>query len=82
MREATVLFEQARTMVDPEPLRDRMVRFRDLHTENIPIIGVGLRPTLWGSGNRLGNVPEVISASGVYRGWSRPVMHEQLYIKE
>ena len=81
LREATLLFEQARTTVDAELLKDRMVRFRDLQTENIPIIGVGLRRTLWGAHNRLGNVPLVISASGVYRGWSRPVMHEQLFIK-
>ena len=82
LREAAVLFDQARTTAEPELLRDRMERFRDLYTENIPAIGIGLRRTLWGSGNRLGNVPEVISASGVYRGWSRPVMHEQIYIKE
>ena len=80
--EATALFEQAWTTVDPDLLRERMVQFRDLYSENIPAIGIGLRRTLWGAGNRLGNVPEVISDSGVYSGWSRPVMHEQLYIKE
>jgi peptide/nickel transport system substrate-binding protein len=80
--EATALFEEARTTVEPELLRERMIRFRDLYTENIPAIGVGLRRTLWAAHGRLGNVPDEITASGVYRGWSRPVMHEQLYIKE
>lgn len=79
--EATDLLKRAKKTLNADELRELMIGIRNLHTDNIPIIAVGLRPTLWGAHNRLGNVPQTISASGVYRGWSRPVMHEQLFIR-
>ena len=80
--EATRVLHAAENAIDSDEVREHMILLRDVHTENIPIIGIGLRSTMWGSHLRLGNVPDLTTASGVYRGWSRPVMHEQLFIRE
>jgi hypothetical protein len=63
-------------------VRIAMGHARDLNTENVPAIGVGFVYYVWGASTRLGNVPTEGTTSGVYRGWSRPVFHEQIYIKE
>ena len=67
--------------VDSVELREHMIRIRDLHTENVPIIVVGSPLKVWGASVRLGNVPEDVSPLNEHRGWSRPVFHEQLFIR-
>ena len=67
--------------LDPSKLRSNMERVRDLHTEAIPLIITGFAYRVWGHSTRLGNVPVKSTGSSGYRGWSRPIFHEQLYIK-
>ncbi|MCZ6616561.1 MAG: ABC transporter substrate-binding protein [Gammaproteobacteria bacterium] len=82
LREAHTLFMRARTTIDPGRLRELMERARTLYSENIPAIGIGSQYTVWGANRRLGNVPLENTAATVYRGWSRPVMHEQIFVRE
>ena len=79
--EATRHIKAAMTTVDTVEIRRHMERVRDLHTENVPIIVVGSPYHVWGASTRLGNVPKDGTAADVFRGWSRPVFHEQLYFK-
>ncbi len=81
LREATRCIEMALTTVDTARAREYMIRARDLHTENIPVIVVGSAYHVWGASARLGNVPEDGSSADVHRGWGRSVAHEQVYIK-
>ncbi len=82
LHEATRLLHEAMTTIDPDRLRQLMIRFRDLHTENIPIIAIGAPYDLWASGNHLGNVPEECINDDIYRGWGRPIFHEQIFIRK
>ena len=53
-----------------------------IHKDNLIVIGtVGRIPKPHVISNRLGNVPDHITPHNEFRGWSRPVFHEQLYIK-
>lgn len=81
LTEATELMKEAKTTVDPEKLHSKMARVRDLFAENVPVISVGSIYKVWGSNIRLGNVPESASMDDLYYGWSRPIFHEQIYIK-
>jgi peptide/nickel transport system substrate-binding protein len=80
--EATRLIDELGTTVDTALVRKNMARIRDLHAENTPLIIPGFAYHVWGASTRLGNVPEESTTADGYRGWSRPVYHEQLYIKE
>jgi peptide/nickel transport system substrate-binding protein len=80
--ESTRAFETARTTRDSVQVRKAMEYARDLHTENVSAIVFGFVYHVWGASTRLGNVPVEGTTSGVYRGWSRPVFHEQIYIKK
>jgi peptide/nickel transport system substrate-binding protein len=80
--EATALIKQTLITVDPEKIKAQMSRVRDLHTDNVPVITVGSSFSVWGAGTRLGNVPTQGTGADVYRGWSRPVFHEQIYVKD
>lgn len=42
---------------------------------------MGANYHVWGVGTRLGNVPYESTVATVFLGWSRPVFHEQIYIK-
>ncbi|MEE2754343.1 MAG: ABC transporter substrate-binding protein [Candidatus Latescibacterota bacterium] len=79
--ESTRHVNAAFTTVDSMELRGHLIRIRDLHTEHVPIIVVGSPLKVWGASVRLGNVPEDVSPLNEHRGWSRPVFHEQLYIR-
>jgi peptide/nickel transport system substrate-binding protein len=81
MREATEAIQSAITTVDPDQLRSHMVRARDLHTNNVAAITIGSQYHLWGAGTRLGNVPLQNTAATAFQGWSRPVYHEQIFVK-
>ena len=81
LTEATRHIEAAMTAVDTAVIRQHMEAARDLHTENVPVIVVGSPFHVWGASSQLGNVPNDGSAADVYRGWGRPVYHEQLYFK-
>jgi peptide/nickel transport system substrate-binding protein len=79
--EATREIKAAIATTDPAKLRRHMNRVRDLHTENIPLITIGSIYNVWGANSRLGNVPETNVADNAFLGWSRPVYHEQIFIR-
>ena len=68
--------------IEPDRLLNLMTRFRDVHTDNIPVIGIGAPMVLWGAATRLGNVPSDGTSEDLYRGWSRPVFHEQIFVRQ
>jgi peptide/nickel transport system substrate-binding protein len=80
--EATDLIKKAISTVDTVKLREHMTRVRDLHTDNVAAITIGSRYHVWGAGTRLGNVPMQNTAATAFQGWSRPVFHEQIFIRE
>jgi len=73
--------EEAKVEMDPDSLAEQMIQIRDLITENIPFFALGTYRNIWGSNNRLGNVPNLIYIEDLYRGWDRAVFHEQLFIR-
>ena len=81
LRDATRLLQAGMTTVDPDKLREIMIRFRDIYTENVPAIAIGAPSRIWGASARLGNVPEKIVGNDMYRGWGRPVFHEQIFVR-
>jgi peptide/nickel transport system substrate-binding protein len=81
LAEATRMIDGVLTTVDTAAVHGFMTRIRDLHTENVPILIAGFAYPVWGASTRLGNVPENKATDNAYRGWSRPLFHEQLYIK-
>ena len=82
LHEATRLLNEIATTVDTALVRKNMNRIRDLHADHIPLLIPGFGYHVWGSSARLGNVPTKSTTADGYRGWSRPVFHEQLFIKE
>ena len=70
------------TTVDTAQFRSHMERVRDLHTEHVPVLIAGAPWHVWGANTRLGNVPTDLSPLDEHRGWSRPVWHEQIYVKQ
>jgi peptide/nickel transport system substrate-binding protein len=82
LREATDLIKNAMATVDPDEVRELMVKVRDLHTENIPVIYLGSIYHVWGFNTRLGNVPRENTLAHVFRGWSGPLMSEQIFIRQ
>ena len=79
--EVTRHVNAAVTTVDTTEFRRRMERVRDLHTENVPVLIAGAPWHVWGANTRLGNVPTDLSPLDEHMGWSRPVWHEQIYVK-
>ena len=82
LHEVTRLLEELGTTVDTMIVRKNMVQIRDLHAEHMPLLISGFAYHVWGASTRLGNVPEESTTADGYRGWSRPIFHEQLYIKD
>ena len=82
LHEATRLLEEIGTTVDTAEAQRKMIRVRDLHTENVPIILPGFCYHVWGASTQLGNVPRRNTTTDGYRGWSRPVFHEQLFFRD
>ena len=80
--ESTRILHEAMTTIDPDRLRELMTRFRDLMTDNIPVIVIGAPYHLWGAHTRMGNVPQDLTLGDTYRGWSRPVFHEQVFVRQ
>jgi peptide/nickel transport system substrate-binding protein len=81
LHQVTRLMKETAITVDPAVLREKMGRILKLHAENVPIISIGPAYYVWGVNKRLGNVPEDIVIEDAYRGWSRPLYHEQIFIK-
>lgn len=79
--EVTKNLKLAMTTVDTSLLRTYMTKARDLHTENVPIIALGSMYNVWGASTKLGNVPRENIGDNAFLGWSRPVFHEQIYVK-
>ena len=82
LHEATRLIKGTLTTIDSARVREYMTKVRDLHTNNVPVIVVGSAYSIWGASTRLGNVPYDGTGADVHRGWSRPVFHEQVFIKQ
>jgi peptide/nickel transport system substrate-binding protein len=80
--EATRQMQRAITTVDPGERRAAIEEVGRLHSVNVPVIALGSTHMVWGVNARLGNVPEEIMPDDEYRGWSRPVFHEQLFIRD
>ena len=80
--EATRLIEAAGTTVDTAQVRSYMEQARDLYALEAPRVVPGFAPHVWGASTRLGNVPEESTTIDPYRGWSRPVFHEQIFIRK
>ena len=68
--------------IDVTKFRTHMERVRDQHTEHVPVLIVGAPWHVWGANTRLGNVPKDLSPLDEHRGFSRPVWHEQIYIRQ
>ena len=81
LHEATRNMKAAMATVDPDTVYGYMSRVRDLHTENIPNIATGSKYHIWVYNTRLGNVPKENARDYEFRGWSGPLMSEQIYIK-
>lgn len=81
LREATELMKKAMASVDEQVVRSYMLRLRELHTENVPIINIGFPYHVWGASTRLGNVPYENTLASIHRGWSRPIYHEQIFVR-
>jgi peptide/nickel transport system substrate-binding protein len=82
LREATELLEGVLSSVDEEQNRIKMEKFRDLHTDNIPAIGIGSQYRVWAASTRLGNVPFEIVYDNDYHGWGGSLQLPQIYIKK
>ena len=82
LRESTRLILETQTTLDEGKLAANMARVRELHTEQVPMLIAGYASMVWGHSTRLGNVPVENTSSDGYRGWSRPLFHEQIYVKE
>ncbi len=82
LHDATRYIESVLTTTDPAKVREYMIRVRDLHTDNIPVIVVGSAYFVWGAHIRLGNVPWTSTHAYIYRGWGRSLYNEQIYIKQ
>jgi peptide/nickel transport system substrate-binding protein len=80
--ESTRLLEEAGTTIDTALVTSHMHRIREIYTEQMPRLIPGFAYHVWGASTRLGNVPEESTTSDPYRGWSRPVFHEQIFIRE
>jgi len=81
LSEATRVMRKTMTTVDPAEVAANLIQLRKLHTENVPNIVVGFPYQVWGANTRLGNVPHENTLASVFRGWSRPVFHEQIFIR-
>jgi peptide/nickel transport system substrate-binding protein len=82
LREATGLLEGVLSSVDEEQNRLNMERFRDLHTDNIPAVGIGSQYRVWAASTRLGNVPFDLVYDNDYHGWGGSLHLPQVYIKQ
>ncbi|MEE2753455.1 MAG: ABC transporter substrate-binding protein [Candidatus Latescibacterota bacterium] len=80
LHEATRQVLNTLTTIDVDSARAYMDLARELHSDNVPVIVVGSAYSPWGVSARMGNVPDEVLLSDVYRGM-RAMMHEQLYIK-
>lgn len=80
--EATREIQLAMTTTDTTELRRHMTRVRDLHSENVPLITIGSVFNVWGASTRLGNVPLDNVADNAFLGWSRPIFHEQIFVRQ
>lgn len=81
LHQVTRMMKQTAFNVDPVVLHEKMDQIQQLHAENVPVISIGPAYHVWGANSRLGNVPEEIVVEDAYRGWSRPIYHEQIFVK-
>lgn len=81
LKDATSEILKTLTTIDTTQTRAYMNRAQELHSQNIPVIVVGSGYSPWGVNARIGNAPEEVLLSDVYRSM-RAMMHEQLFIKD
>ena len=82
LHEVTRLIEDSGVTVDTARVRQNMERIRDILSEETPSLIPGFAYHAWGASTRLGNVPEESTTSDPYRGWGRPVFHEQIFVRD
>ena len=82
LREATDGMRNAMTTVNQDEVRKYMTRSLYLLAENAASIVIGSAYHVWGASTKLGNVPRDNVAAHVFRGWGRPVFHEQIFIRK
>lgn len=82
LRKSTSLLQIVLASIDEGEIRTSMERFRDLHTDNIPAIGIGSQYRVWAASTRLGNVPYDIVYDNDYHGWGGALHLCQIFIKE
>jgi hypothetical protein len=68
--------------VNADEVRENLRKVQEIYCENLPNIGTGALSLPWAANNRIGNVPRAGVFSGSFQGWSRPVFHEQLFIRK
>jgi peptide/nickel transport system substrate-binding protein len=81
LREATRYLTLALETRDTEKAYALMAKVRDIHSEEVPAISVGSLPMVWGSHNRLGNVPDATAVDDIFLGWDRSVFLEQVFVR-
>jgi len=82
LHRVTELLRESMTLMDDAELDANMAQVRALHARHVPMIAIGELRKVWGASNLLGNVSGEVVSSDAFRGWGRPVAHEQLYFKE
>ncbi len=81
LRRATEHLRLAHSTINPEERRRHAEIVRDLHVENIPMVSLGAQREVFAVHQRIGNAPATAVLDTSYRGWERPVFHEQLFIR-
>lgn len=82
LHEVTAYLQVAMTTIDPDVKREAMIKVRDIHAEQVAAIVIGHIYDVWAVNTRLGNVPDDVSTNIAYRGRSRPLYHEQIFVKQ
>lgn len=78
---ATALMNEALETTDQARIQEIFAQLAAIYAEQVPAIGIGAIARPWAASTALGNVPRDGTFSSVFRGWSRTVYHEQLFIR-
>ncbi|MBL9216824.1 MAG: ABC transporter substrate-binding protein [Opitutaceae bacterium] len=81
LMEMTDLLNEAMVTIDEGRLDAIFTRVHEHLAREIPAIGLGAIRRPWGANLRLGNVPDTGNFATLYRGWPRPIFHEQLFVR-
>lgn len=82
LSDITALMNRALEEPDEAQARALLRRIERTCADDVVAIGLGGVTRPWAANVRIGNVPRKGDFSNAVRGWSRPVYHEQLFIRE